>query len=185
MKRLPRRAKPLTHEKLLDRAMNIIGGNARRDLVESAMRFRFVQRLKTYKQCGRYGVFTQGQVDAAADLELALHKLELALKKIKETGLDHWLPNLPDQIDVERWWKDAKEAAKTKIGPQSPTRPEKYHAAEVAARLLKKHGIPLSFGRAGKFCKLAAVIYGDPEEEFLHHCRAIGANRNRAKETGG
>ena len=52
-------------------------------------------------------------------------------------------------------------------------------AAEEAALLLERAGIPLALRRGGKFCRLAAVLYGDERADLFHHCAAVKKNRNR------
>ena len=176
-------------QKRVNLAMQILGEGARRREVERTLLLEtaFIERLKNYKQSGWYGVQTKDQKEAADRFEMALRKLDTAIKGLKGVGLHHsLLADFPiDEIDIKRWRNRAKEAVDAKLPQPKPIDRAKRRAAEAAARLLLKYGHPLGLGRKGKFCRLAAVFYGDLGAEFLHHCRAVRADRNRVRNTPG
>lgn len=75
---------------------------------------------------------------------------------------------------------------KSKLGKPKPDAYEKRLAAEAALQLLKAHDINPTTTKAGAFCKLAAVLYGDKSAALQHHCRAaLGRAQIRAKNNPG
>jgi hypothetical protein len=54
----------------------------------------------------------------------------------------------------------------------------KRRAAQIAAD--HHHGIPLKLSRNGKFCRLAAVLWGGQKANLYHYCSAVKAGQNRA-----
>jgi hypothetical protein len=49
----------------------------------------------------------------------------------------------------------------------------KQRAAEMAYQLMRAHNVPVSSHRKGKFCRLAAILYGDQQENCYSQCREI------------
>ena len=49
----------------------------------------------------------------------------------------------------------------------------KWFAARVAYQLMHDHGLPINAERKGKFCKLAAILYGEPKADLYHQCGAV------------
>jgi hypothetical protein len=140
----------------------------------------FVCRLKHAKASGRYGTLTKPQKEAADRFATALHRLEIA-RKSEDLADDVRLGFPLDEIDFERWRARAKAAACTKLDGTNPNKPNaaKLYAAEAALRLLEAAGQDTPLTRKGPFCRLAAILYGDPRVAFLHHCRAVKADRHR------
>src|SRR5438128_1680028 len=129
-------------------ALKIIG---RSDMppceVQRIVRYtRFVARQKQVRS-GRYGTVTKEQKRAADRVAKALHRLKIALgsKDLAEDARPRGL----DPSDVERWWKDAEEAATTELGPPTPHDQAKRLAVKYAAELLEAHGLPIKTTRAG------------------------------------
>lgn len=68
------------------------------------------------------------------------------------------------------------------LGKQAKDRPSlsepKRDAAKQAYRLLREYGEPPTTSRNGQFCRLAAVLYGDPEANLQPYCvRVAKAHR--------
>jgi hypothetical protein len=74
---------------------------------------------------------------------------------------------------------------KSKLGRPKPDSYEKRLAAEAALGLLKAHDIDPTTTKAGAFCKLAAVVYGDPSDDLQYHCRAALRAQIRVKNSPG
>jgi hypothetical protein len=51
-------------------------------------------------------------------------------------------------------------------------------AVRQSAYLLELHNIPRTTSRQGKFCRLAAVLYGDRIADLFEHCRACRRQRS-------
>jgi hypothetical protein len=79
---------------------------------------------------------------------------------------DHLLRHLA----LLKWISESWE--KSKLGKPKPDAYEKRLAAKAALHLLKMHDIDPTTTKAGAFCKLAAVLYGDKSAYLQHHCRA-------------
>jgi hypothetical protein len=62
---------------------------------------------------------------------------------------------------------------KSKLGKPKPDAYEKRLAAGAALHLIKMHDITPTTTKAGAFCKLAAVMYGDKTADLQHHCREV------------
>jgi hypothetical protein len=52
-------------------------------------------------------------------------------------------------------------------------------AAREARGLLMRYGHKVSVTRGGKWCELAAILYGDEMADLYHHCCAAKKDRNR------
>ena len=150
--------------------------------------------VRGYKHAKFPTTSTKVQKAAAEDLEQALHRLERALKN----------PNLADDlrdavpvevVDWEQWDEDVAEARSRYLSTVKQWRERaaearnrdlswlgksgnsaKKNAARYAARLLIAHNIPLTLSRRGSWCQLAALLYGEPKADFLHHCREAKAD---------
>jgi hypothetical protein len=160
--------------------MKIIGPTARLAVVEQAILIEpnFVLRATTWKQSGLYGVRTKQQKQAANKVAVALRRLEDALKSEHVTLKENRC--LPfDEIAIKFARERFEAAAKTKLGPPNRTDLGKKRAALAAARLLQKHNLPVKVSRDGKFCRLAALLYGDEEADLFRHCRAYKNDPNR------
>ncbi len=110
---------------------------------------------------GGYGTRTKAQKKAARQLARALRRLNATMKQ----------PDLADdakyvlpyyEFDVELWAEKVEAIASKKLDPPRRNPADRKYAAEAAAKLLVKHGLPLAITPKGKFCKLAAVLFGDP-----------------------
>jgi hypothetical protein len=64
--------------------------------------------------------------------------------------------------------------------PSVPKTPTKQRLAATEARALLIHyGRPVATTRRGKWCQLAAILYGDQSANFYHHCCEVMKGRNR------
>jgi hypothetical protein len=67
------------------------------------------------------------------------------------------------------------EKLKKLIGERSPSKPgPALRAAALAARdLLEKYGRPVTTYKNGDWCKLAAILYGEPNRRMDRNCSAV------------
>ena len=134
---------------------------------------------------------TKRQKKAAQKLAQALRRLEQALKS-PDLADDVWFGPLDrhtsdeemrkrisgvrplDGIDFETLRRRAEAAAYKKLGQPKPRELAKRAAAHTAAHLLLSiHGPPLHVTRKGRFDRLAATLYGQPNISLFEHCRAV------------
>ena len=59
-----------------------------------------------------------------------------------------------------------------------PKAPFKYHSSQVvcsrvAYQLMHDHGLPIRAQREGKFCRLAAILYGDRKADLYKQCCTV------------
>jgi hypothetical protein len=105
-------------------------------------------------------------------------KAAVALRRLKIAFKSEHLPcsvkaGFPmDELDFEVWRDRFEAAANKKLGRPDRTDFGKRRAAEAAARLLQTHNLPVKASRRGKFCRLAALIYGDEKADLFRQCRA-------------
>ena len=141
-----------------------------------------VGRQRSYKTSGYYGVKTAEQKKAARNMEVALHRLRLALVGAKKVNLHRSVfGNFPmDAEYIEIWRARAAKAAATK--PVGKSKPENLEAVELAAMLLRHYNIRLTKARTGKLYLLAAVFSGNPDAKNLYEAVRDYVNRASAKE---
>jgi hypothetical protein len=129
---------------------------------------------------------------AARALAATLYRAERILAcRDMQTLLDffeyeEWL------VDLKRFRKGLEEIADLKLGQPKPSTARsdlQREAAAAAAQLLEKHGLrPTATRKTSKqqvsvFCRLAAVLYGDPRADLYHHCRThIKKTRNQGSK---
>lgn len=157
----------------LDQALTILGAQARSDArirrrITADM--RFIRRLKNWKASGKYGVRTKTQKEAAQKLEVALKRLQDAIEN-PDLPID-LRPQRFDKTDLDFLRNRALEVAYSDMVPDASS-PAKRFAAEAAAKLLSAQGLPVRATRRGPFCRLAAILYGDPSADLFHHCRQV------------
>jgi hypothetical protein len=169
------------NKRLVARAMTIIGPTARLAVVEQAIFYEtiFIPRVKTWKQSGLYGVRTKQQKQAANNVAVAIRRLEIALKSKHLTLKDKRCFPM-DEIALKFARERFEASAKTTLGPPKRTDFGKRRAALAASGLLQKHNLPVNVARRGKFCRLAALLYGDEKADLFCHCRAYKNNPIRA-----
>jgi hypothetical protein len=158
---------------LIKEALRILGDGARKAGAVQNIRYNMqaVQRQKNYKSSGDYGTLTKPQKTAARRLAAALRRVEVAAKN-PNLAFDAQLIFSFDVEGFELMRRAAEAIAYQKLAPPSPADGAKSYAAKAAARLLLKHGLPLNVTRGGKFCRLAALLYGDPKADLFRQCRA-------------
>jgi hypothetical protein len=173
--------------RLSDRAIAIIDppANKKEDVRRRfGLGLMYVDRQRSYKTSGRYGVKTAEQKKAAGNFEVALHSLEMALVGAKRVNLHRSVfVNFPmDERSIEFWRVRAKEAAATK--PLGKFKPENMEAVRQAAMLLRRYDIELTKARTGKLCRLAAVFSGNPDANHLYEAVRDYLNKASAKASG-
>ena len=108
----------------------------------------------------------------------ALRRLQVA---IKSPHLDDFIRlDFPlDEVQFEKWIERCEAEATVALGTPKRSSVAQKVAARMAARLLLKHGQPLTTTRHGVWCHLASVLYGE-ELDFYGHCRAVKKDLTRA-----
>jgi hypothetical protein len=162
-------------------AVKILGeGNRRQvDRRQAEVSVRFVDGMKRSlaKQSAKANR-KDGKI-AAGRVAKALRRLEVVLKnKDLEAFVRDRFPLSESEL---RQWREHCEAI-TRIKLPKPARRdgvEKQLAAAEAAFLLESHGLPLSVTRRGRFCRLAAVLFGDTRADLHHQCLDAKQARNR------
>lgn len=156
-------------DKVVARAMELIGPTAKRKDVELAVRFGmgFVKREGNYEKSGKYGVFTGDQKEAAGEVAVALRRLMDVVAKTPAVAKTPWFPL--DEDEIESWQRHAQAAAKKKLKPPIRRDPGKDAAAKLAGQLLRKHKLPLTHRN---YVCLAAVLYGDEDKDLRRQCAA-------------
>jgi hypothetical protein len=191
--------KRLTRDQIVDAAVKIIGeGGARRADVEATVE-------KMSKMCGlskrTRSSESKNQKHFAKQYGLALRKVIVMTRNAPiDLHAPSPLPVTAPQLGIDKEWFDHEHLLrhlkllhlicegweKSKLGKPKPDAYEKRLAAEAALGLLKMHDIDPTTTKAGIFCKLAAVLYGDKSEDLQYHCRAaLSEAKIRAKNSPG
>ena len=61
----------------------------------------------------------------------------------------------------------------------------KWFAVRVAYELMHDHSIPIRAERNGKFCRLAAILYGDPKTDLHKQCCEVLSTKEPWHKTSG
>ena len=124
-----------------------------------------------------------GRVVYRKSTKVALRKALAALRRLKEA-----YAQLPDEyvraraLDIYsiNWHQLGKHATAFEhdlnAKPKDPFKyvvHRKWFAARVAFQLMHDHGLPTGAEREGKFCKLAAILYGDPKADLYNQCCTV------------
>lgn len=162
---------------LVARALALLGSrppNVRvLDVEAVAYGMRLAQREKNFRKSGLV-VLTKEQKVASRKFAIALQRLEPALKNAP------WCVTVGfplDEADLRHWREKADTAAATKLGRPDPSNRAAQSAVRTAAALLRKYRQPLNVTRCGKFCRLAAIIYGDARADLFRQCQAYKRQR--------
>ena len=81
-----------------------------------------------------------------------------------------------------RWFCQVWENSKLSQKQRKAAADDKRVAAWGALALCEKHGIRPTKTKNGKFCCLAAALYGDPTANFLPHCQWVLKERDALKK---
>ena len=124
-----------------------------------------------------------GRVEYSKSTKVALRKALAALRRLKEA-----CAQLPDEyvraraLDIYsiNWHQLGKHATAFEqdlnAKPKDPFKyvvHRKWFAARVAFQLMHDQGLPTGAEREGKFCKLAAILYGDPKADLYNQCCTV------------
>jgi hypothetical protein len=124
-----------------------------------------------------------GRVEYSKSTKVALRKALAALRRLKEA-----YAQLPDEyvraraLDIYsiNWHQLRKHATAFEqdlnAKPKDPFKyvvHRKWLAARVAFQLMHDQGLPTGAEREGKFCKLAAILYGDPKADLYNQCCTV------------
>ena len=184
----------ITQEQRVKRALQILNAHGdKRVELHVRLGIGFIERKKNTKSSGRYGTLTKEQKKAAKQAFLALRKLEIALASkdlahnlrlpLDEDPLFVWAPD--ENLSFAEWRKRLKGAANKPLGKPTPSKPARKYAAEAAAKLWKiafGPERPMRTTRSGKFCQLAAALYGDEVPTAMsNYCRELLNGRRRLK----
>ena len=175
----------LTPILIVDAAVKIIGeGSARRDdiqaivdhmikLCERSKRTRW-RESKAQKQFAKqYSAALRKVIAMARKAPTDFRALPLMQIGAAHLGNDKEIfdnVHLLRHLKLLNWICETWE--KSKLGKPKPDAYEKRLAAEAALHLLTMHDTYPTTTKAGQFCKLAAVLYGDQRADLQHHCRA-------------
>jgi hypothetical protein len=189
----------LTRNQIVDAAVKIIGeGRARRDdlqvivdrMIKACERLESTRSRESKKQkqfARQYSaalrkviaMTTRAPTDFRA---LPLLKISAPRLNINNEIFDH--EHLLRHLELLRAICESWE--KSKLGKPKPDAYEKRLAAEAALHLIKMHDIDPTTTKAGAFCKLAAVLYGNKTADLQHHCRkALRRAQIRVKNSSG
>ncbi len=169
----------------MDSAVKIIGeGIARRADVQATVE-------KMSKMCERWkharSSKSKNQKHFAKQYGLALRKVIVMTRNAPtDFRAPSSLPVSAPQLGIGKEWFDHEQLLRhlkllhlicegwerSKLGKPKPDAYEKRLAADAALHLLKTHDIGLTTTKTGAFCKLAALLYGDQNNDLQHHCRA-------------
>ena len=132
-----------------------------------------------------------GRVVYRKSTKVALRKALAALRRLKEA-----YAQLPDEyvraraLDIYsiNWHQLRKHATAFEqdlnAKPKDPFKyvvHRKWFAARVAFQLMHDHGLPTGAEREGKFCKLAAILYGDPKADLYNQCCTVLQERTGSR----
>jgi hypothetical protein len=101
-----------------------------------------------------------------------------ALRRVDDLVRGFNKPNFPlvgFPFDELRKWKQVFAKMEEKPSEESPrlNALKKRLAVAGAYQLLQKYGSKrVTATKGGKFCRLAALLYGDPEADLINQCRA-------------
>jgi hypothetical protein len=108
--------------------------------------------------------------------KVALSKLARSLQDLNAALKNANLPRYylrffePEQKRKELEKEIEKLASSALKPPKRSSRLQSY-AVALAADLLDRHNLPRPITREGKFCKLAAALYGKNSPDMFNHCR--------------
>jgi hypothetical protein len=129
------------------------------------------------------GHWAAGRVEYRKTTKIALRKVLAAITLLKQA-----YAHLPDDyvraraLDVYSidWAQLRKHGTMFEqdlnAKPKDPFKylvHRKWFAARVAYQLMHDHGLAVRAERKGKFCKLAAILYGDPKVDLYHQCHLV------------
>jgi hypothetical protein len=108
---------------------------------------------------------------AVRRLASALRRVEIALLGV--VNFDLRIPMPIDDDLIRNWREDVELIAKTPSGKLTRESAERKRLAVAEAhRLLEKYGAAITPTRGSNFCRLAALLYGDPRANLRNQCRA-------------
>jgi hypothetical protein len=151
---------------LVREAMRPIGTRKCREDVESVFKYLEFRSVRD----SRPRATKLGKL-AAKSLRRALRRAEVAAKnEYLDWDARRWFP----REEIKKLIGICDELEKTPSSRPAPNARAKKLAAIGAHCLLRKfdeHSITTTKG--GAFCRLAAVLYGNPDADLQHHCRAV------------
>jgi len=193
----PERA--LTRSQIVDAAVKIIGDDrARRDDLQAILdrmmracarseRTRSRQSKKQKQFAKQYSAALRKVIamtrTAPSDFR-ALPLLGISVPRLNINNEvfdhEHLLRHLELLHAISESWE------KSRLGQPKPDAYEKRLAAGAALHLMQMHDMAPTTTKAGAFCKLAAVLYGDKAADLQHYCReALRQAQIRVKNSSG
>jgi hypothetical protein len=128
-------------------------------------------------------LWAAGRVEYRKATKGALQKVLSALRRLEQA-----YAGLPDDyvrarsLDIESidWHQVRKHTTMFEqdlhAKPKAPFKHvihRKWFAARVAYQLMHDHGLPIRAQREGKFCRLAAILYGDRKADLYKQCCTV------------
>jgi hypothetical protein len=173
----------MSDREVIDKVLLILGpsapsGLARRRL-DRAINYGLVS-VRRYSEetiaSGRYGVMTDKQKKAAAKVEVAIHRLQIALRD-RNLVRQYWQDEDPERFDAslealrQRYLADAQRSLREK--QHRAVDWSMHNAAKTAAEVCKMCGLPLSLGRNSQFVRISAVICGKEGVDLRRVCGTV------------
>lgn len=108
---------------------------------------------------------------AAGRLASALERIEVVLK---DRSLDFYIKMFFPKAELLKWKLKCQELAKTTSGKLVRTNAYKKRlAVGDAYRLMTSYGGRAVATKDSNFCRLAALLYGDPKADLHNQCRSF------------
>lgn len=151
---------------MVQQAVKLIGPSACQEDVEYDM--DAVAVMNTTALSNRKAA-TKRAKRAAGRLAAALRRVEDAAKS---QDLDTSISLFPRET-ISKWKRHCEKLAKTLPRKPAPNADAKRLAAAYALNLLRKYDKHVATTKGSNFCRLAALLYGDPKADLQHQCRAV------------
>jgi hypothetical protein len=153
-----------------NRVKNILGPNCNEEEIDKSVRAIMIRQYR--KEHAVEIVISPTnklQREVFAKLARSLFNLNAALsdKNLPRYYLRYFEP---EQKRLELHEKIAKLASLPLAPPKRSSGLQRY-AVSLAADLLDRHNLRRSVTRGGKFCELAAALYGKNSRDMFNHCR--------------
>jgi hypothetical protein len=165
-----------------EQALRILGNETRSSRETVRWINRVMAAIAREKEAGSgiYGRRTKEHIAAAQESASLLNKLQNALKRCAVVDVIGFPLNIDDDRhnpndirNFKTWSKHFAQVGKAKIPRKNLKDHAKLLAAKAAFDLLEKQKLEAPLTRKGRWCRLAAILYGEPTTDFFHHCREV------------
>jgi hypothetical protein len=164
----------VSDREIIDKVLRILGSSAPNDAAQHRKLERTIGHGLRYPSketiaSGRYGVFTHKQKKAAARVEAAIHRLQIALRDPNlvrqhtddarfDADFEAYAARFDASLEAlrERYQNDAEKSLQEKRYRAVDW--SVHSAARTAAEVCKMCGLPLRLGRDSHFVRITAAI---------------------------